>query len=144
MLRCDSLRLYWEVGRRALQRQLAYPTANLAGLVTNAFFGYVRGAIFLSLYTGQGSIAGYDAQAAVTYTWMTQALVMVVALWGWWEVEQTIRTGDVVTDLARPFSYLAYWLARDLGRAGYFLAFRFAPVLLAGQLFFGLRWPGHR
>ena len=49
---------------------------------------------------------------------------MVVQLWGWWDVEATIRSGDVVTDLARPFSFLGYWLARDLGRAAYFLLFR--------------------
>jgi hypothetical protein len=34
------MRLYWEVARRAVQRQLAYRTENLAGLFTNAFFGF--------------------------------------------------------------------------------------------------------
>jgi ABC-2 type transport system permease protein len=77
----------------------------------------------------------------VTYAWLTQAMIMIVALWGWWDVELTIRTGDVVSDLAKPFSYVGFWLARDLGRAGYFTIFRAAPVLVAGQLLFGLQWP---
>src|SRR3984893_11105810 len=112
------MRLYWEVARRAVQRQLAYRTENLAGLVTNTFFGYVRAAVFLAAYQNQAglSIGGYDVQAAVSYTWVTQAMIMIVALWGWWDVELTIRTGDVVSDLAKPFSYLGFWLARDLGR----------------------------
>jgi ABC-2 type transport system permease protein len=137
------MRLYWEVARRALQRQLAYRTENLAGLVTNTFFGYLRGAIFLAVYQGQAtaSIAGYDVQAAVSYMWITQAMIMIVALWGWWEVEETIRTGDVVSDLSKPFSYLGFWLARDLGRAAYYLVFRGVPVLLVGQVLFGLHWP---
>jgi ABC-2 type transport system permease protein len=135
------MRLYWEVGRRALQRQLAYRTENLAGFVTNSFFGYIRAAVFLAVFRARDSVAGYDAQAAVTYTWLTQAVIMVVALWGWWEVEETIRTGDVVSDLSKPFSYVGFWLARDLGRAAYFVAFRGAPILLVGQLLFGLRWP---
>src|SRR6202158_3969960 len=107
--------LYLAVARMAFRRQLAYRTANLAGLVTNAFFGYLRTALFLALYAGAAStsIGGYDVQAAATYTWVTQALIMVLNLWGWWDVETTIRSGDVVTDLARPFSYLGYWLARD-------------------------------
>jgi ABC-2 type transport system permease protein len=137
------MRLYWEVARRALQRQLAYRTENLAGLVTNTFFGYLRAALFLAMYQSQASasIGGYDAQGAVTYTWITQAMIMIVALWGWWDVELTIRTGDVVSDLAKPFSYLGFWLARDLGRAAYFVVFRAAPTLLAGQLVYGLHWP---
>jgi ABC-2 type transport system permease protein len=135
------MRLYWEVGRRALRRQLAYRTENLAGVVTNGFFGYLRAALLLAMYRTTSSVAGYDAQAAVTYAWITQALIMIVALWGWWDVEQTIRTGDVVSDLAKPFSYLAFWLARDLGRAAYFVVFRALPILLLGQLLFGLHWP---
>jgi ABC-2 type transport system permease protein len=136
------MRLYWEVARRALQRQLAYRTENVAGLVTNVFFGYIRAAVFVAVYQNQaGSIGGYDAQGAVSYTWITQSMIMIVALWGWWDVELTIRTGDVVSDLAKPFSYVGFWLARDLGRAAYFVLFRAVPIMLAGQLLYGLHWP---
>ena len=136
------MRLYWEVARRAYQRQLAYRTANLAGLITNAVFGYLRAAVMLALYATQDTIGGYDRRDAISYLWVTQASVMVIALWGWYEVEQTIRTGDVVSDLAKPFSYLGYWLARDYGRALYFLLFRGSAIFLVGQLSFGLRLPG--
>src|SRR5262245_35203734 len=138
------MRLYWEVARRALQRQLAYRTENLAGLFTNAFFGYIRAAVFVAVYQGQqpgATIGGYDQQAAVSYSWVTQALIMIIALWGWWDIEETIRTGDVVSDLSKPFWYVGFWLARDLGRAAYFVVFRALPVLLVGQLTFGLTWP---
>ncbi len=136
-----SIRLYWEIGKRAYQRQLAYRAANLNGLITNACFGYLRAVVFVALYQGRSSIAGYDAREAITYSWVTQALIMVVALWGWWDVEQTIRTGDVVSDLSKPFSYLGFWLARDYGRALYFVIFRCVPIFLVGQISFGLRWP---
>lgn len=135
------MRLYWEVARRALQRQLAYRTENLAGVFTNVFFGYLRAAVFLAVYQTTANIGGYDPTSAVTFSWVTQAMIMVVALWGWWDIEQTIRTGDVISDLAKPFSYVGFWLARDAGRAAYFLLFRAAPIMLAGQLLFGLRWP---
>jgi ABC-2 type transport system permease protein len=140
-----SLLLYAAVTRVAFRRQLAYRTANLAGLATNAFFGLLRVALFVALFQAspQPTIGGYDLQAAVTYTWVTQAMIMVVCLWAWWDIETTIRSGDVVTDLARPFSYLGYWLARDYGRAAYFALFRGLPGLIFGQLTFagGLRWP---
>jgi ABC-2 type transport system permease protein len=137
------MRLYWEVARRAYQRQLAYRTSNLAGLVTNCVFGYLRAAVMLALYATEQTIGGYDRHDAVSYLWITQAYVAVIALWGWYEVEQTIRTGDVVSDLSKPFSYLGYWLARDYGRALYHLIFRGCAIMLVGQLSFGLRWPEH-
>jgi ABC-2 type transport system permease protein len=137
------MRLYWEVARRALQRQLAYRTENLAGLVTNVFFGYLRAAVFVAVYQNANTtnVGGYNAQAAVSYMWITQAMIMIVALWNWWDVEETIRTGDVVSDLSKPFVFLGFWLARDVGRAAYFVVFRAGPILLAGQLLFGLHWP---
>jgi ABC-2 type transport system permease protein len=136
-----SIRVYWEIAKRAFQRQLAYRTANIAGLVTNAFFGYIRAAILVAAVAGAGSIAGYDEVGMVTFTWVTQALIMVVNLWGNLEVSATIRSGEVVSDLAKPLSYLGYWLSREYGRATYFLLFRCAPILLVGQVMFGLRWP---
>jgi viologen exporter family transport system permease protein len=135
------MRLYWEVARRALQRQLAYRTENIAGLFTNVFFGYLRAAVLLAVYQTTNTVGGYDPLAAVTYAWITQALIMVVALWGWWDIELTIRSGDVVSDLSKPFSYVGFWLARDVGRAAYFVVFRAAPIMLAGQLLFGVHWP---
>ena len=141
----SSLALYAALARMAFRRQLAYRTANLAGLFTNAFFGYLRASVFVALFASASSpqIGGYSVHGATTYTWVTQALIMVVNLWGWWDVETTIRTGDVVTDLARPFSYLGYWLARDYGRAAYFILFRGLPSLTIGQLTVGdgLLWP---
>ncbi len=135
------MRLYWEVAKRACQRQLAYRAANLNGLVTNICFGYLRAVVFVAVFQNQTTVAGYDVGQTITYTWLTQALIMVVALWNWWDVEQTIRTGDVVSDLAKPFSYLGFWLARDYGRAYYFVLFRAAPILLVGQLTYGVSWP---
>jgi ABC-2 type transport system permease protein len=130
-----------EVARRAVQRQFAYRTENLAGLITNAFFGYIRAAVFLAVYQSTTSLGGYDAGAAVTYMWVTQAMIMVTSNWGWWEVEESIRTGDVVSDLAKPFSYVGFWMARDLGRAAYFVIFRALPIMLVGQVLNGLSWP---
>lgn len=118
-----------------------YRTENLAGLAANGFFGYLRAVLLLAVYRTTTDVAGYDVHASITYAWITQALIMIVALWSWWDVEETIRSGDVVSDLSKPFSYVGFWLARDLGRASFFVLFRMTPILLLGQLLFGLHWP---
>jgi ABC-2 type transport system permease protein len=133
--------VYVEVARRAFQRQGAYRTANLAGIFTNCTFGYLRAVPLMAALAVRPQIEGYDAATAMTWNWLVQALIAVVALWGWWEVAATIRTGDVALDLARPIDYLGYWFARDAGRAAWFLAFRAVPIFLVGAVTAGVRWP---
>ena len=136
-----SVRVYAELARRAWQRQRAYGNANLAGLFTNSFFGYIRVVPLIAAFASRPEISGYDRDAAITWNWLVQSLITIVALWGWWEVALTIRSGGVAIDLARPIHYLGYWLARDVGRAAYSTVYRFMPILIVGQLVSGLRWP---
>lgn len=92
------------MARRSFQRQLAYRTANLAGLFTSAVFGYLRATIIVVFYEAQTVVAGYDLPTALAYTWTIQAALMIIALWGWYDIEETIRSGDVVSNLSKPFS----------------------------------------
>jgi ABC-2 type transport system permease protein len=135
------MRLYIEVAKRAFQRQLAYRTANLAGMTTNAFFGALRSFVFIGLYGGRATEAGWSLQDALDYVWITQALLMPLYLWGWWEIGNTIRSGDVVADLTKPFDYYSFWLSQDAGRAAYHTLFRGVPTLVVGVLLFGVRLP---
>jgi len=132
------MRLYYELAKRSLKRQTAYRAANWAGLVTNCFFGALRSYVFIALYAQQPEAAGYDLIDSLRYTWMTQGLLAFTFLWGWWDVANTIRTGQVASDLSKPFDYYAFWLSQDLGRALYHLLFRTVPTYAIGVLLFGL------
>lgn len=135
------MRLYFEIAKRAFQRQLAYRTANLAGMATNAFFGVMRTYVFLGLYAGRDIQAGWSVGDAVDFVWLSQALIMPVFLWGWWEIALTIRSGDVVSDLSKPFDYYTFWLSQDAGRAVFHLLFRSIPTLTIGVLLFDVGLP---
>lgn len=135
------MRLYIEVAKRSFQRQLAYRAANLAGLATNAFFGVMRTYVFLGLYAGRDVQAGWTVGDAVDFVWLSQALIMPVFMWGWWEIALTIRSGDVISDLSKPFDYYAFWLSQDAGRAVFHLIFRSVPTLLVGVVLFDVGLP---
>ena len=83
-----------------------------------------------------GAIAGYDARQGASYAWLAQGLVATVALFGWNELAERIRTGDIAVDLARPVDLQVSWLAGDLGRAAFMLLPRGLPPVLIGVLFF--------
>ena len=135
------MRLYYEVARLSLRRQLAYSAANWAGMATNVFFGCLRSFAFVSLFVAQPEAAGYDLPDALRYTWLTQALLMFSYMWGWWDLAATIRSGQIATDLAKPYDLFWFWLSHDAGRAIYHLAFRGLPAYAAGMLLFGIDLP---
>jgi ABC-2 type transport system permease protein len=135
------MRLYTEVARRSFRRYAAYRGATVAGIFTNTVFGFIRAYVLIELFASQPEIGGYDVSDAITYSFITQGLIATVAIWGWFEIEERIRTGDVASDLLRPHSFLGYWLATDVGRATYqALARGIVPILVAG-LAFELRLP---
>jgi len=68
-------------------------------------------------------------------------LLTVVALWGWTDLADRIRTGDVVAELVRPVNPVVSYLAPDLGRALYCVLTRFVPPLVVGLVFFDLFEP---
>lgn len=77
------LRFYFEVARTAYRRQLIYRWANLAGLLTNIFFGAIFSYVIIALYHARPVVTGYNVQDALRYTWLVQAMIMVVLPFGW-------------------------------------------------------------
>jgi ABC-2 type transport system permease protein len=135
------LRLYFEFARRGYRRYAAYPAATVAGVFTNTIFGFMVAYILLALYRDRDEIAGYDASDAVTYAWVSQALIGALAIFGWNELALRIRSGDIATDLARPLDLVATGLAFDYGRALYGAIYRGVPPFVVGALVFDLTTP---
>jgi ABC-2 type transport system permease protein len=131
------MRLYFEIARQAFRRATAYRSAYIAGLLTNAFFGALRCFVFIALYGAGGSVAGLTLQDTISYTWVTQSLISIGA--GWIDSRDlmgTIRTGDVVADLMRPWNFYGYWLSRSLGERVFNLLVRASLTYLIGVLYF--------
>jgi ABC-2 type transport system permease protein len=125
------------------RRYATYRQATIAGSFTNTVFGFLRCYVLLALAAGVagGRPGGYDARQLATYVWVGQGLLTVVGMWGWSELAERIRTGEVASDLLRPVSPVTSYLAADLGRAGHALLTRFVPPVLVGVIFFPLYAP---
>lgn len=130
------LRFYLEVARTAYRRQLIYRWANLAGLCTNIFFCTILSSVLIALYRVRPQVGGYNLRDALSYSWATQAMIMLVLPFGWTDLMLTIRSGEVISDLSKPCDFFLYWCSREMGRALYFLLFRGLPTYVAGLLLF--------
>jgi ABC-2 type transport system permease protein len=135
------VRLDWEIAKRGWRRYAAYPWATAAGMFTNTIFGFLQAYILLAVYHHRSDVGGYDAADTVTYVWLTQAMIMTVYVFGWYELALRIREGSIATDLARPLDPQRYWLAFDLGRAPYHFLFRGLPPFVVGAFFFHYHYP---
>lgn len=135
--------MYLALLRVAFQRQLAYRTANLAGLATNIFFGALRAYIIIALFNARHleNVAGYSLPSAITYTGITQALASFLALFVWWDLIRSIRSGEVASDLSRPCDFFWYWCAQDAGRALGQLIMRGLPIMLLYALVYRITLP---
>ncbi len=137
----SSVRLFWEITKRSLQRHLTYRTATITGLITNLFFGLLRASVLLALLSGSSSANGWNAQDIVTYVALTQALMVVVSVFGWSDLMNTVYRGEIAAELLRPTSLFLFWLAQDIGRSLTALVTRGISIMLVCYFVFAIKVP---
>jgi ABC-2 type transport system permease protein len=140
----DSVATFGVLCWSGFRRYATYRQATVAGSFTNIVFGFLRCYVLLAVAKGAsgGRPAGYDPAQLATFVWVGQGLLTVVGLWGWNDLSDRIRSGDIAADLLRPVHPVIGYLAPDLGRAGHAMLTRFLPPLLVGAFFFPLYAPG--
>jgi ABC-2 type transport system permease protein len=137
------MRIYRELAVRSFRQVLTYRGATLAGLFTNAIFGVIIASVFIGYYgaVDGAAVRGWSEQQTITLMWISQSILMVMYLWGWWEIARTIQTGAVAMDMLKPVNFVGYWLSRDLGRAAAQMIVRFVPTFIIGNLLYSLLRP---
>lgn len=135
------MRTFFELTKRSFQRQLTYRAATVAGLFTNFFFGLLRAAVLVALYGQRESLAGMSVTQAITYTGITQAIIAYLFIFGWYDLMNSVNNGEVGADLLKPMNYYAFWMARDLGRAGVQLVLRGLGIMVIYALVFDIVYP---
>ncbi|WP_030793511.1 ABC transporter permease [Streptomyces sp. NRRL S-920] len=143
-VRTGRFRLYAAVARGSFRRYATYRVATAAGVFTNTVFGLILAYTYIALWDERPGLGGYDQEQAITFVWLGQALLTVMALMGGGfegELIERIRTGDIAVDLYRPADLQAWWLASDLGRALFQLLGRGVVPMAVGALVFQLALP---
>lgn len=136
-----QVRAYFEIARNGYRRYATYRAATAAGLFTNTIFGFMKCFIMTTVFVGAAVVGGYSRSDTLTYVWLTQGLLATVYIWGWTEVGERIRSGDISSDLQRPMDLQSYWLSQDLGRGLYHFLARGIIPFAVGAVAFHLRLP---
>jgi ABC-2 type transport system permease protein len=80
-------------------------------------------------------------QDAITYTGLTQAIIAYLTMFSWYDVMNSIHSGEVASDLLKPMRYMAFWWAQDVGRALVALLFRGFTIMVIYALLFDIVIP---
>jgi ABC-2 type transport system permease protein len=141
-----ATRLWLRVHGRLLaagwRRGSRYRAAALGGLVANATFGFLKASILVAAVRARGGeLGGYDTASITAYTWLSQALLGSVNLFGRNDLADRMRDGSIAVDLLRPVDVQTASTAQEVGRALFALLPRGVPLVLLGVLAGGLRLP---
>ncbi|MBL7498866.1 ABC-2 family transporter protein [Frankia sp. CNm7] len=124
---------------------VAYRATVAASTLSNVIMTVLRGYLAIAVWEARPGLAGYDLDDAITFVVLGQALVTTFAVFGGMiDVPWRVESGAIVVDLARPFGFLRWWLARELGRAAVFFASRAVPAGVVGVALFGAQPPASR
>jgi ABC-2 type transport system permease protein len=118
-----------------------YRASALAGLVTNIFFGLMRAYVLIALYNHQPVVAGLTMQDAITYTGLTQAIIVYLSIFGSYDLMKAVHQGEIVSDLLKPINLFTFWLAQDLGRALVGFLLRGLTIMIIYALIFKITYP---
>ncbi len=137
---------YLAVARQSFKRQSTYRLATAAGIFTNTVFGIVLAAVLVAVFraraaAGRPTIDGLDGRGAATLVFVGQGLLMVIAMFGWRELTERVRAGEVATDLQRPVDVSLYWAAHFVGASVFSLVGRGIPPFVVGALVFDVALP---
>jgi ABC-2 type transport system permease protein len=134
------MRLFIETVRRSFRRHLTYRAAMLAGLLTNVFFGLLKANVFLA-FAASGNTTGWNDSNIMTYTALTQALIVFLSIFGSFDLMNRVYRGEIAGDLLKPTPLYGFYLAQDLGRAVAALLLRGLPLMVVMNLFFEITIP---
>lgn len=142
----DAIRPYAALFRARARTLFSYRLAAVAGLMTQWAFGFILISVLYAFYESADAAQPMTFAQTVTYTWVGQAMLGMLP----WNIDrdtgESIRTGAVAYDLARPLDMYAYWYVRAF-------AMRTAPTLLKAVPMFviatflmpkglAMAWPG--
>lgn len=133
-------RLYVEVARMSFRRQSTYRGAMVAGTFTNFVWGFLLASVLRSVI-GTGSVGGLTKTTATSFTFLAQGLIATARMFGDTALMTSVRSGDVATELQRPWDWSAYRLSSDLGQALFSTVTRGASIVLAGWVIYRLPLP---
>lgn len=138
----DKLKCLLHISKLSYKTNATYKQANLFGIIVNSFWLIIQMYILIAFI--KHGISTYTVQQGVGYVILTEALLAITGLsgsLGGIDVDDLIKSGNIIFYLTNPIGLIGYLIAMEAGRVLYYLLWRFLPLLLIGMV--TLKWYPH-
>ncbi|AIQ64014.1 ABC transporter permease [Paenibacillus stellifer] len=125
------MRAYLSVGKLRFVMGMQYRAAAIAGLLTQLFFGFVFIMVYEAFYRFGGGNQPMSLQDVITYVWLQQMFLNLIALYFRdTDIFQLITGGNIAYELCRPCDLYGFWYAKLLGTRVSAALLRTLPILV--------------
>ncbi|BCG59329.1 ABC transporter permease [Paenibacillus sp. URB8-2] len=125
------MKMYLSVGKLRFVTGLQYRTAAFAGILTQLFFGFVFIMVYVAFYNRSGAQPPMTLQEVITYIWLQQMFLSLIALYFRDpDIFQLITGGNIAYELCRPCGLYGFWFAKLLATRVSSVVLRCFPLLV--------------
>src|SRR5688572_4410259 len=110
------LSVYPRVARAAIRRHSTYRMATIGAVLEASIASMIRAMVLLAAVRIVGGMRGLGATEAATYAFLAGAIDFSLQTMWPTDIDDRIRTGDVITDLQRPVDFQLWYFAHEAGR----------------------------
>lgn len=129
-----ALSAYWHVARATHRRYSTYRMATVAAVLEISVASMIRAFVLLVVVETIGDVPELSPREAATFAFLAGSIEMAMWVTVPLDIDQRIRTGDVIVDLQRPVDFQLWWFALDAGRAAHMVVARGVPPYVFGVL----------
>lgn len=124
---------------------LQYRAAAYAGIATQFAWGFMNLLLFRAFYRADSANFPMEFSQLSSYIWLQQAFLALFMTWFYdSEIFQSITSGNVAYELARPMDLYSMWFTKNIASRLSRAVLRCAPILLVSSFLpkpFGLSLP---
>ncbi|MEN3272805.1 MAG: viologen exporter family transport system permease protein [Actinomycetota bacterium] len=129
------------VARASIRRYSTYRIATVGAIVESSIASMIRAFVLLAAVHVIGTVRGLHAIDAATYAFLAGAIdTSLQTMWPT-DIDDRIKTGEVIVDLQRPVDFQLWWFAHEAGRSVFMTLTRGIPSFLFGVVVLGIVVP---
>ncbi len=126
-----EVKKYFSFFRIRFLNSLQYRAAAIGGLATQFVWGFMYINMYFAFYNSNPEAFPMGLEQLTSFIWLQQALFAVLNFFRFDNtIIDSLKNGDVATELIRPISIYDMWFSKDLAIRIAAGALRFAPVIL--------------
>lgn len=124
------MKKYWSFFRMRFLGGLQYRAAAWAGVSTQFAWGFMSLLMYRAFYDADPAAFPMEFHQLATYIWLQQSFLALFNMWRYDDnVFESITTGGVAYELARPIPLYAMWFTSGIASRAASAALRCVPVL---------------